>query len=117
MKNILVFAALTGLALAALLNHSWPSLAAATGIGVSFIFTRNARISTRIQLIFVAALGGGLITEIIRTIYLSGQQSSAQVGLYKQALIVSLGTVVFVLGAMLIEFLLLKLTKKQEQGD
>jgi hypothetical protein len=112
-KGILVIAALIGLALAAILNQSWPWLAAVIGIGVSFFGSRNARLATRIQLIFVGALGGGLGAEIVRTIYLT-DQPTASGGMYKQVLIVSLGTIVFVLGAMLVEHLLRKLLSRQE---
>jgi hypothetical protein len=115
-KDFLVIAALVGLALVAILNQSWPWLAAVTGIGISFFGSRNARLATRIQLIFVGALGGGLGAEIVRTIYLAGQStdSGGVGGMYKQVLIVSLGTVVFVLGAMLVEHLLRKLFSRQE---
>jgi hypothetical protein len=70
MKNVLVIAALLGLAFVAILNHSWPWLAAVVGVATS-------------------SVGAG--------------------GMYKQALVVSLGTVVFVFGAMIIETLLNKL--------
>jgi hypothetical protein len=115
-KDFLVIAALVGLALVAILNQSWPWLAAVTGIGISFFGSRNARLATRIQLIFVGALGGGLGAEIVRTIYLTGQStaSGGVGGMYKQVLIVSLGTVIFVLGAMLVEHLLRKLFSRQE---
>ena len=116
MKDFLVIAALVGLALVAILNQSWPWLAAVTGTGISFFGSRNARLATRIQLIFVGALGGGLGAEIVRTIYLTGQSaaSGGVGGMYKQVLIVSMGTVVFVLGAMLVEHLLRKLFSRHE---
>ena len=111
MKNVLVIAALLGLAFVAILNHSWPWLAAVVGVAIAFFASRNARLATRLQLIFVGALSGGLGAEIVRTIYASGQAASAvgAGGMYKQALVVSLGTVVFVFGAMIIENLLQKL--------
>lgn len=114
MKDVLVIAALVGLALVAILNQSWPWLAAVTGIGISFFGSRNARLATRIQLIFVGALGGGLGAEIVRTIYVTGQPTASVAGMYKQVLIVSLGTVVFVLGAMIVEHLLRKLLSWRE---
>ena len=116
MKDMLVIAALLGLALVAILNHSWPWLAAVIGITISFFASRDARLATRIQLIFVGALGGGLGAEIVRTIYRAGQatQSVGEGGMYKQALIVSLGTVIFVLGAMIVEYLLRKLFSRSE---
>ena len=116
MKNMLVIAALLGLAVVAILNQSWPWLASVAGIGICFFGSRNARLATRIQLIFVGALGAGLGAEIIRTIYVTGQ-ATAPVnggGMYKQVLIVSLGTVVFVLGAMIVEHLLRKLFSPAE---
>lgn len=113
MKGILVIAALVGLALAAILNQSWPWLAAVAGVGISFFGSRNARLATRIQLVFVGALGGGLGAEIVRTIYLTGQPTASG-GMFKQVLIVSLGTVVFILGAMIVEHLLRKLLSRQE---
>jgi len=111
MKNSLVIAALLGLAFVAIVNHSWPWLAAVVGTGTAFFSSRNARLATRIQLIFVGALSGGLGAEIVRTIYVSSQASTAVgvSGMYKQALVVSLGTVVFVVGAMLVEHLFRKL--------
>ena len=116
MKGILVIVALVGVALVAILNQSWPWLTAVAGIGISLFASRNARLATRIQLIFVGALGGGLGAEIIRTVYVTGQPTaSAGVGgMYKQVLIVSVGTVVFVLGAMIVEHLLRKLFSRQE---
>ena len=111
MKDLLVIVALLGLALVAILNQSWPWLAAVVAVGICFFATVKAGLATRIQLIFVAALSAGLGAEIVRTIYLSGQvEISARAGgMYKQVLIVSLGTVVFVLGAMIVEHLLRKL--------
>lgn len=116
MKDMLVIAALLGLAVVAILNHSWPWLAAVVGSGVSLYVSRNARLATRVQLIFVGALAGGLGAEIVRTIYVTGQPSAAasNSGMYKQALIVSLGTVIFVLGAMIVEHLLRKLISRTE---
>jgi hypothetical protein len=113
-KGILVIVALVGLALVAILNQSWPWLTAVAGIGISLFASRKARLATRIQLIFVAALGGGLGAEIVRTVYLTGQPTAGAGGMYKQVLIVSLGTVVFVLGAMIVEHLLRKLFSRQE---
>ncbi len=114
MKGILVIVALVGLALVAILNQSWPWLTAVAAIDISLFASRNARLATRIQLIFVGALGGGLGAEIIRTVYVTGQPTASAGGMYKQVLIVSLGTVVFVLGAMIVEYLLRKLFSRQE---
>jgi len=115
-KNIPVKAALVGLALVATVNQSWPWLAAVVGVGISLFGSRNARLATRIQLIFVGALGGGLGAEIVRTIYNTGRVTASvgAGGMYKQVLIVSLGTVVFVLGAMIVEHLLHKLLSRQD---
>ena len=114
MKNRLVIAALLGLAFVAILNYSWPWLAAVVGSGIGLFSGRNARLTTCIQLIFVGALSGGLGAEIVRTIYVTGMatDSAGNAGMYKQVLIVSLGTVVFVLGAMIVEHLLRKLFAK-----
>ena len=110
MNNILVIAALLGLAFAAFTNASWPWLAAVIAIAAVSYAARKARISTRVQLIFTAGLGVGLGAEIVRTFYVSATDATGSISMYRQVLIVSLISVIIVLAAMIAEQLMRKLT-------
>ncbi len=115
MKNTLVIAALLGLAFTAITNSAWPWLLAVIGIAAGLLLGRNARLTTRVQLIFVGALGGGLSTEIVRAIYHASTGTGSDAGMYRHVLIVSLGSVIIVLGAMIVEYLLQKLLARTGQ--
>jgi ABC-type antimicrobial peptide transport system permease subunit len=65
--------------------------------------------------LFVAALGGGLGTEIVRTIYFALADMPGYVPAYRHALIVSLGSVCVVLAAMIAGYLLQKLTRSEKE--
>ena len=106
MKNVVVGAVLAGLAYSALKHGNWPWLVATIGLALAFYFGRSARLSTRIQLLVVGGLGGGLGAEIVVTLTLAVRGMAQQGAMYKQALIVSLGSVIIVFGAMIVEFLL-----------
>ena len=109
MNNILVAAALIGLAFTAITNGSWPWLAAVIAIAVASYASRNVRVSTRVQLIFAVGLAGGLGAEIVRSVYIAVTGSTDSVPMYRQVLIVSLGSVIIVLAAMFSEHILRKL--------
>lgn len=112
MKYLLVAAALTGLAFNAIVNSAWPWLAAIIGIALALYLGRSAKLTTRVQLIMVGALGGGLGAEIVRTAFLAGRSAASSGGMYRQVLIVSLGSAVIVLAAMIAQFIVEKLVKR-----
>lgn len=111
MKHLLIVGALAALALSAYTNSHWSWLVAVMGIATSLYITRNARLATRVQLVFVGALGGGLAAEIVRTIYfvIDGVSVENTGDDYRQVMIVSLGSVIIVLAAMIVGHLLHKL--------
>jgi Na+/phosphate symporter len=115
MKHLLVIATLIGLAFTAITNSSWPWLSAVMGIALALYLARNARLTTRVQLILVAALGGGLGAEIVRTFYLVASGDAGSVGLYRHVLIVALGSAIIVLAAMIAEYLVQKLLSRFER--
>ncbi len=108
MRNLLVVGALVALAFSAYTNSHWSWLVAVMGIAASFYYSRSARLTTRVQLIFVGALGGGLAAEIVRTIFsvASGEGVENTGDIYRQVMIFSLGSVIIVLAAMIIDHLL-----------
>jgi hypothetical protein len=109
MSYLLVCAALGGLAVTAITHSAWSWLVAVIGIAAGLYLSRETRLATRVQLILVGALGGGLGAEIVRTAWLASNGAAADGGLYRQSLILALGSVVVVLGAMIAEHLLQKL--------
>ena len=112
MKNVLVTAALAGLAFAAITHGAWPWLVAVMGIAAGLYLARKARLSTRVQLVLVGALGGGLGAEIVRSVYLFASGTGASGAMYRQVLVMALGSAVVVLAAMIAEYLLQKLLSR-----
>lgn len=108
----MIIVAVAGLAFAAIVSGAWSWLMAVFGIAIGIWLGRAARLPTRVQLILVGSLGGGLGAEIVRTLLfaLNGTQNAGS--LYRQILIVSLGSAIIVLAAMFIEHLLNKLLSR-----
>jgi len=113
-KYVLVIVAIAGLAFTAITHSFWPWLLAVMGIGVALYLARNARLTTRVQLILVGALGGGLGAEIVRTVYSAVTGTADGGGQYRQVLIVALGGAIVVLGAMITEHLFRKLLTRKK---
>jgi hypothetical protein len=109
LKNVPVVVALAGLAIAAIANGAWPWLAAVACIAAGLYLARNAQPTTRVQLVLVGALGGALGAEIVRTVYHFVTGTAGSSGMYRQVLVIGLGSAVVVLGAMIVEYLLHKL--------
>ena len=112
MKYLFVAAALIGLAFNAVVNGAWPWLAGILGIVLVLYLGRSARLLIRVQLIIVGALAGGLGAEIVRTAILAAQNAAATGGMYRQVLIVSLGSAVIVLAAMFAQYIVEKLLER-----
>lgn len=112
MKYVFITAVVAGLAVAAVIAGSATWFAAVAGIAGALIVGRNARLTTSVQLLFVGALCGGLGFEIVRSIASALQGSGAEGGNYREAMIVALGSVIVVLGAMIVEYLLHKLLSR-----
>jgi hypothetical protein len=111
LKNIPIVGALAALAILAYTSNHWSWLIAVMGIAASFYFSRNARLANRVQLIFVGGLGSALAAEILRTFVLAIKGVSVENtgDEFRQIMIVSLGSVIVVLAAMIVDHLLRKM--------
>lgn len=114
MRNLLVVVALTGLSIAAIMTAAWSWLAAVAGMVVAVILGRSTRLMTRIQLVFVGSLAGGIGAKAVRTTYLVMTGAPEGGGLYRQVLTVSLGSIVVVLAAMIAENLVTRWYPKMD---
>lgn len=112
MKNPVIIVALAALAVAAIAAAAWSWLAAVVAIAVAVWLTNDVRMTTRIQLVLVASLAGGLSAEIVRTMLPVFSAMQAAGSMYRQVMIASLGSAVIVLVAIVIEHLLARLLSR-----